>query len=263
MNSRIKDLKSRGTVDILFVGSSHAYRGFDTRIFTAHAITSFNLGSSAQTPLQTEVLVERYLDSLSPKLVVYEVYPATFSIDGVESALDLIANDNNDMQSVRMALRLNHIEVYNTLLFGLFRDLFDLNSDFVESTQNGQDVYINGGFVEHQLSYFDNSAHYSSRTWKLRPYHCRAFERILGKLARRQIPFVLVQVPVTRELYDSYANNSEADEYFMSMGSYYNFNELISLSTTEHFFDADHLNQNGVLIFNNELLKILQDDNMI
>src|SRR5690554_458534 len=60
--TRLKEVKSFGDVDILFLGSSHAYRGFDTRIFKKAGFRSFNLGTSAQTPLQTQILLRRYLD---------------------------------------------------------------------------------------------------------------------------------------------------------------------------------------------------------
>ena len=113
LKTRIRDLATCSDVDVLFLGSSHAYRGFDPRIFMKYGIKSFNLGSSAQTPIQTEILLKRYLNSLKPKLVVYEVYPSTLSLDGVESALDLIANDRIDFPIIKMALDLNHAAVYN------------------------------------------------------------------------------------------------------------------------------------------------------
>ena len=46
--SRINEIDKYDEVDILFLGSSHAYRGFDTRIFKAEGYSSFNLGSSAR-----------------------------------------------------------------------------------------------------------------------------------------------------------------------------------------------------------------------
>ena len=96
--NRFDEVKNKENVDILFLGSSHTYRGFDNRIFnnaSANGFTSFNLGSSAQTPIQTEVLLNRYLNQLNPKIAIYEVYPITFTLDGIESAMDLISNDQN------------------------------------------------------------------------------------------------------------------------------------------------------------------------
>ncbi|MBP7450977.1 MAG: hypothetical protein KA817_13150, partial [Flavobacteriales bacterium] len=66
LHTRLQEAEHVGPVDILFLGSSHAYRGFDPRVFRAHGLTTFVLGSSAQSPLQTKVLVERYLDRMRP-----------------------------------------------------------------------------------------------------------------------------------------------------------------------------------------------------
>ena len=38
---------------------------------------------------------------------------------------------------------------------------------------------------------------------------------------------------------------------------FYNFNEIIDLNDSLHFFDSHHLNQNGVKIFNNKLIELL------
>ena len=116
MNSRVKDLASVEDVDVLFVGSSHAYRGFDPRIFSKNGIKSFNLGSSSQTPIQTDILVRRYLNQLDPKLIILEIFPTVVANDGVESALDLIANDKNDLLSLKMAFELKNTIVFNTLI---------------------------------------------------------------------------------------------------------------------------------------------------
>ena len=46
LNSRIKDIRNYHNVDVLFLGSSHCYRTFDTRFYRSHGISCFNLGSS-------------------------------------------------------------------------------------------------------------------------------------------------------------------------------------------------------------------------
>jgi hypothetical protein len=263
LNSRIKDLESYRNVDILFLGSSHAYRGFDTRIFEADGIKTFNLGSSAQTPIQTEVLVKRYLEYLNPKLIVIEVYPLAFEIDGVESAMDIIANDTNDIESIIMALKLNHIKVYNTLLYGIFRDIFSLNDDFVESKNKGNDTYIPGGFVEKKLQYYESQDQtYSIKTWNFSHSQMEVFENILVLLDERNIDVILVQAPIPNELYNAYSNYPEIDKYFSSLGNYYNFNRLIELEN-HYFYDYTHLNQPGVEVFNGVLIEILQDNDAL
>ena len=48
-------------VDIIFLGSSHAYRAFDPDIFQNHGFSSFNLGSSSQSPLNSYFLMKKYI----------------------------------------------------------------------------------------------------------------------------------------------------------------------------------------------------------
>jgi hypothetical protein len=40
---------------------------------------------------------------------------------------------------------------------------------------------------------------------------------------------------------------------------YYNFNEMMSLNDSLHFYDAHHHNQNGVELFNEKLIEVIED----
>ena len=115
--SRVKDAEKIKNPDILFIGSSHSYRGFDTRVFQKHGIKAFNLGSSSQTPINSKVLLKQYLDKINPKMVVIEAYAGTISVDGVESSLDLLSNNKIDINAFNMALEVNKFQTYNTLLY--------------------------------------------------------------------------------------------------------------------------------------------------
>ena len=263
LHSRISELSDHPDVDILILGSSHAYRGFDTRVFAQNGIQAFNLGSSAQTPIQTKILLKRYLEQLDPDLIIFEVYPSTLSSDGVESALDLIANDRNDLLSVRMAFTVNNVKVYNTLIYGVFRDLFSLDSDFIEDPVKGPDRYIPGGYVEKNLKYNNDRNEYAQGNWTLRQYQQTAFEEILTDLEEKGIEVILIQAPITAKRYDSYLNNAEIDNYYRSLGTYYNFNDLLDLSDHDHFYDSHHLNQSGVEIFNQELIDLLKANGIL
>ena len=259
MYSRIAEIKKYGNVDILFLGSSHAYRGFDTRVFLENGYKSFNLGSSAQTPVQTKVLLKRYLDSLNPKLVIFEVYPEIFTMDGVESSLDLIANDINDLHSLKMALKINNIKTYNTLVYGFSRDLLGLNSSFSEPTIKGNDKYISGGYVERELGFYKPSE-FVKKEISIRDYQLESFLEIVQMVKSRNIKLILVYAPIPKVNYDSYSNNAYFDSIMNSYSEYYNFNEIINLNDTQHFYDFNHLNQNGVKIFNEKLIKLLNED---
>lgn len=254
--SRIQEIKHRQYADILFIGSSHCYRGFDVRIFRENGLSSFNLGSSRQTPMQTKVLLKRHLDEISPKLVIYEVSSGAFSGDGVESSLDIIANDRNDLHSITMALSQNHIKVYNALIYGLYSDIFGRNRGYAENIKKGDDRYIAGGFVEKELKFFDYEKHTPSKI-VVEDKQLQSFRMVIDFFKEREIPYILVQAPITRSRYLSYSNNKMFDTLMRSFGVYYNFNEIICLDDCLCFYDSHHLNQYGVKLFNEKLIEIL------
>lgn len=259
--SRLNEVNKFKDVDILFVGSSHAYRSFDPRIFNKYGIKTFNLGSSSQTPLQTKILLERYLNKLNPKLIIYEVYPVTFEIDGVESAIDLISNSQIDFDIFIMTLKVNHIKVYNTFIFSLINDLLCLKSKFHEKLKRGKDTYITGGYVERNDTIkFTNEI--KKKKWEMNKKAIKEFEDILKMIHAAKKQILLVQTPITQNLYKSYENNREIDNYFASKGAYLNFNEIINMNNY-YFYDNNHLNKTGVRIFNEKFISKLKQLNLL
>ena len=256
MHSRISEIKNYGNVDILFLGSSHAYRGFDTRIFLDKGYKTFNLGSSAQTPTQTKVLLNRYLKILNPKKIIYEVYPGTFTTDGVESSLDIIANDKNDLHSLKMALKINNIKTYNTLIYGFICDLIGLNNSFNETIVKGNDKYIPAGFVEREMSFYSPSK-FEKKEISLNQYQLESFSEVIHMIKHNNIELILVYAPIPKVNYESYINTSYFDGLMKGYSKYYNFNEIVELNDSLHFYDSHHLNQDGVTIFNNKLIELL------
>ncbi|QKG79770.1 hypothetical protein [Tenuifilum thalassicum] len=260
--TRLSEIKKYSNIDILFLGSSHAYRGFDTRIFSKNGLKSFNLGSSSQTPIQTKILIDRYLDQLNPKLVIYEVYPDIFSLDGVESSLDLIANGKNDFHTIKMALEINSIRTYNTLIYGFIRELLGLNKSYIEPTHKDNDTYIPGGFVEKKLGFYSPQK-LDKKEIKINPKQLKYFNEIIDKIKSKNIEVILVYAPIPKINYKRYTNTKYFDEIMRKYSTYYNFNEIVSLNDSLHFFDSHHLNLNGVEIFNNKLIELLKDSGVL
>jgi hypothetical protein len=256
MYSRIHEIKNVKDVDILFLGASLCYRGFDPRIFEKKGFRTFNLGSSAQTPIETEVLLKRYLDKINPKMIIYEVYPGILIDDGVESSLDIVANDQNDIESFKMALKLNHVKVYNTLLYSVFMELLNKNDSYVEDVHKGVDTYIPGGFVERKIKYYKN-VKYKNNFWNLNDKQFTSFKNIISFIKKRNIRIILVRAPISNALYQSYSNNEFYDSTISKYGEFYNFNKIVRLDDSLNFYDSRHLNQTGVEIFNNKLIDTL------
>lgn len=253
--TRLKDVANTRNVNILFVGSSHSYRGYDPRIFSEKNLKAFNIGSSAQTPLQTEFLIDKYLENLNPQTVIFDVYPAVFGLDGIESGIDIINNGTIDMQIFLMAVKINNIRVYNTLIYAFFRQLFKLDKNFKEERTKDGDTYVSGGYVQTYKKYKSTLA-IKPKLYTISSSQLKAFTRILEKLKKRNINFILVQAPMTVKKYNLFKNNSEMDSLLMRYGKYYNFNKILSLPDSM-FYDDDHLNQIGVNIFNRKLMEVI------
>jgi hypothetical protein len=255
--TKIQELDSTRNVDILFLGSSHAYRGYDTRKFSKLGFRAFNLGSSAQTPLQTEMLVNTYLKQLNPKLVVVDIHPGLFSSDGIESTLDLLNNGKLNFDLMSLALKSRNIKVYNTMLVAGFRQAFDLNRDFKEPIRRGHDTYVPGGYVETYQTFKPKGRNKAgSVTYKVSDHQLNALTNIIDILKQNHIPYILVRNPAVSAYYKSIKNNAATDSLFAKFGDYYNFNNIITLPDSA-FYDNSHLNQIGVDIFNDRLIDLL------
>ncbi len=261
---RLQDVKRKQNVDILILGSSRAYREFDTRIFGHAGYNCFNLGSSSQTPQQTLLLLNRYLKKLNPSIILFEVSPDSFSLDGIESSMDIIANDENVMSSLKLVLGYNNIKLYNTFFYSAYWHSLsrleihwgiDTHQKKTYAKLKGTDTYIEGGYVEKENICFKHMQ-YEKQKWDYREEQFEAFNEIIKMIydQNENIRLVLIQTPITQSLYHSYTNNRYFDSIMIQQKEYYNFNEMLQLDDSLYFYDAQHLNQDGVSIFNKMIL---------
>ncbi|GGZ81037.1 hypothetical protein [Algibacter mikhailovii] len=258
-NVRLQEVKQCNDLDILFFGSSHAYRGFDTRKFIEKGYRVFNLGSSAQTPLQTDVLMDRYLNSTNPKLVIIEVYPMLIIDEGVESSIDLINNDLNDFNSFELVLKQKNIKVLNSFLYRSLHDLLFSKIDLDTLPLGKEYHYHEGGYISRDLSYYKYER-FDNETLNFPEDQLKVFDRVLEKLNQSEINYILVQAPITNAKYNSILNNAYFDSLMQTKGKYYNFNELVKLDDSLHFYDYHHLNQNGVDVFNKKFIDLVLNE---
>lgn len=262
LNTRVKEISDYKNTDILFLGSSHAYRGFDTRIYEKHGLKTFNLGSSSQSPIQTYILLNQYVDDLNPKLVVLEVYAGTLGIDGVESSLDLAANNKIDFNYIKTLPDVPNILTYNTVIYGYFRQAFNLNESFKEDLKQAEDSYVKGGFVETEFRKNTMTDPKSSK-WIIDPIQIKYLNKNISLLKQKNIQYLLVQTPITKTLYQSKTNNEEVDSLLKNLGNYKNFQGDLELNDSIDFYDSNHMNQPAVVKFNEHFIEYLRTINLI
>jgi hypothetical protein len=239
-------------VDVVFLGSSHAYRSFDPRFFSRFGITSFNLGSTGQSPVQGYFLQRAYMPRLRPKLVLYELGWRSLTHSGPESGLDLVANLPLTWNLMRMVVDTREIRVYN----GLLRRLLGGNSSDPQQQRASvgvHDRYVGAGFVA------TSSTELVGRPMQPQPFHIserslRFVRRSVHEIRRRGAEVVFVVQPLPVETRLAILNADEVDATVAAFAAdvavpYLDFNELVHLDSEAHFSDYHHLNALGVEAF--------------
>ncbi|MDR5589704.1 hypothetical protein [Christiangramia sp. SM2212] len=257
--SRLQDASKQKKNDVLILGSSLAYRGLDTRIFAGNGLKAFNLGSSAQTPMQTKLLLNIYLDIIQPDKVIYVVAPNDFTGNGLEASLDIVANLPEINFSTFSLLADNpQIKLFNTLLFSWLQSKTNF-SLYDEPTRKGLDEYVrNGGFVERTVTYFEPVNKINFRTINVQEKQIEEFQEIMQILRKNNIEVLIVRPPVTSHSYNSIKNNDDFAEKISDLGDFKDYNLSLKLTDSLHFYDSRHLNQIGVQEFTQAVIQDLK-----
>jgi hypothetical protein len=259
---RFREAARSGPVDVVFLGSSHCYRSIDPRFFAGHDLKTFNLGSTGQTPLTSYYLLREYLDRLRPKLVVYELYWGVMDQDGTESALDLLANLPRSWNSADMALHTRSLLAVNGML-ATYLDWRRTSIRDVAPNLHPEDTYIPGGYVETDRPSLDSTT-VSTRTYRIR-FHSDQMDylnKIARELQRRGISLILVSTPVSEPYWRSIENYPEWSRTINRFADvhglrYLDFNRDADLHAVRLFYDIDHLNAEGVQVFDRSLYEAL------
>ena len=262
---RFKEAKKSKPVDILFIGSSHCYRGFDPRYSNAENLTTFNLGSSNQTPVNSYYLLQDYFNYLKPKAVVIEVFWGVFANSGQESFVDIVSNSEVSKNQARMLAKIPTVLSFNNLIFhGLKQYQKPLKDESQKLSTS--DTYISGGFVETNIKSNEDIDKLKSITpfsiaidYKGKQFNY--LKKTILFLQKNNCAVTLVLAPVPIEYRDAYIEypvfidniESVANKYNVS---FLNFAKNINqYSTRNDYYDSHHLNQSGVEKFNTNFIQ--------
>ena len=246
----------KGT-DIMVAGSSTAFRSFDPRIFGKAGKNIFVLGSSAQSPLQTEYLVNKYIDQVKPKLFIYVANMQAFNSDGKEGWLFLLNNLKQfDGAFIKGALAEKSFILYNTYAYNVVDHILRRQQPFLSNRER----YVSNGYVEYTVltrdTTFANGITPNS-TFKIDERQKAAFERTVQVLKQRNIPLLIVQAPMYPPYFESISNVREFDDYFLHIPATHYINFNFNGFARQDFWDLYHLNQNGVAKFDQMMLDTL------
>jgi hypothetical protein len=247
---RLREAKTHEPVDVLILGSSHAYRGFDPRIFKKYNIKIFNLGLSSETPIQSYFLLKKYYAQLQPKVVIQEIYPLLLENDGTESNSFLLANEPITWELTRLTFDNINLQNFNAWIYGGFRTILQLNNQLPLLIKNGEDTYIPGGYSQKDNVPFDTSKTLIAKMYEPRGDQLCALDSIKKFCNSKSCTLHFVITPITTIEKHHIQNWSNIINQINEIQPVNDFNRLEPLNDHVHFYDSDHLNQSGVEIFN-------------
>lgn len=256
--TRLREAENTWDVDVLILGSSLAYRGIDTRAFDSLDIKVFNLGTSAQTPLETEYLVDKFIERLNPKLVIWELSPNGIMDSGLESFIDLCSNEGVNYRIINLFYQLGRFDAISTLVTIGLKRILSIEDEFMEPLVKGKDKYISGGFVERVGENSESFENLDEIEFAPKFNQIKAVNRVLERIKNENIKLILVNAPIHPERRSTFRNLAQFDAINENLVirhdliASWNFNKFNFSS--EEFYDNYHLNQNGVIKFNSLLL---------
>jgi hypothetical protein len=253
-----KDLNDFTPNDSSFfvIGSSHAYRGYDPRIFSKSGLKLFNMGTSGQNMKDSYTLLKANKEKV--RELILDIYPGVLQDITEESTLMLIQNSDNDQTAFRILK--NNITVNS--LNNISARLFDLNPKPFPYNEK----YIYNGYVQkdHVFKSDTNLVYESFKPGSNFPY----LDSILNYVVQNKIKTCIASHPLKwNSNYLKFYKNSYLPQVNKVLSKYpqINFYDF----TIDHpnndslFSDANHLNQKGVNWYNNRLLNRLNSNNTI
>ena len=265
--SRFREIDKFSNIDILFLGSSQVYRGFDTRQFEQKNLKTFNLGTSAQSPYNSYYLLQDHIDKLKPKYIVMDLYWHMLAKEDVtESTIDLISNHELTSNIVKMAWDTHDYTIISSLLSN-FISRWHTPLAKVKEKKLPKEVYISGGFVESLIPKEDLSMSNPKKAYQFRnldtklktasEFQMEYLNKIIALCKQHNTKLVFVLIPVTKEYKNNLANYND---YITQITAFakknnipfidYNTRPDLSLSSSEDFLDKNHLSPYGASKFN-------------
>jgi hypothetical protein len=259
--AKFHEFQKNKKYDIVVLGSSRAYRGYNPAFFGENGYTMFNLGSSAQSIRNSFFIARNYLDSSNTGLLMIDIFSGAFKKMQLESSSDLIENVDNRDAAMDIAFHTPDIRALNITMLRLLTE----NDEpyFVKKDYAGNGFSIKTDSLSKKMrKAFKTFKQPVKATYEIDPDALDSFDELLQWCNDKKIPVVVVYSPVS----DFYSRIDHA-EFMKSVRPvlekhhvpFYDYTSSVHLSTIDNFYDETHMNLSGVSIFNKILLQDLQE----
>jgi len=288
--------EEKNTMDMVFIGSSHAYCAFDPANFDeALGISSFQMGTPLQTPDTTYFSLLDIFETQNPSVVVMEVYfnllGEKFNMKQADSFFEGLDNDRLKEKYIKEVFPLNEKVKYKLPFIRYQQDFFAYQSSLIEDfasekfgvskkkgeTQEGIEEYRAKGYVYCDMSMiadeFDKTNQFKGtdgEDFKFDKSQKKYMEKIIELCAERNTKLIFVTAPIANVSMDYIENYdviySEISGFAAENGIPYLDYNMINLREgllkDENFRDDAHLNDSGVKIVDANFLSWLKQNDI-
>jgi hypothetical protein len=269
---RFREIDRYQDLDVLIAGSSHVYRGYDTVLFREAGLNCFNMGSTAQAPLNTHFLLTRYLPDLKPRIVLLDVYAATFRGTGKESSYDLACNLEPSVELFGMIAASRSLLSSNVLLRRLGERLTGRPGSQTQNDYDGES-YMPGGFVATHREWSPGRHPIESTTpaqRSARPHFLQLhfLEESIRLCQDSGAEVVLVRSPTTEAFRRADGSHDEFSKRMAYIAEkhgcvFWDFDDgHLSMEQATDFYDPHHLSAPGAAKFTGSLIHRMQESDL-
>lgn len=245
------------TIDVLFIGSSHAGVNIDIGgLWENYGYSAFSLWGSMQPFWNTYYFLLEALKTQTPEVVILDVYAATFDFEYSDSARQVAntAGMSFSMNKINAVMKSTEKKNMLNLLVGmpLYNNrLFELNSDDFDYFFNRIDLkYQKGNTLKsgtNGVVVIDDVSKITE-VRQMIPKERTYLLKIIELCKSRNLPLVLLKTPTaTRKDEQPYYN--DVDVIAKENGiDFYNLNfydKEIGLISTDFWTDDSHMNLTG------------------
>ncbi len=243
--------------DVIIVGSSHAYRGYDPRIFKEYGFNAYNLGTSDQKPMCSYFLIKNYINHNNCKLVIFDLYDRVFSQSNIESMSDMIQNIPSDKAALQLSLASNDVRAINMFTLRIFNKIADpINPDTLG--------YIKGYLPTEKL--LELPPKRRIYTYETNHEGLKYLEKTIRYLKKEGVKIVMTEhtLPIVAP---AVRHDAFRKDIYKVLNKYnvgwLDYTTDSTMNNVKYFADESHLNVKGVYKYNHRLINDLIKANLL
>lgn len=281
------------SIDVMFLGSSHARFAFDSSLFDKELETkTFNLSSSGQTPVVGYYALKEALKYQKPKLLVYETYWRLFGTsDNVTPAYFVFDYIKGYDIKAEMLYDLSNEKTFSSFLFESMIKTYKYRSGVTAAFKNilkgnivNSAVKVNNNIEFDDYTYYKDgffgSEKVASRNklfvtnpfkkagsnFKWNKKQLEYFRKTIELCKENNIKVLMVTAPMpgpTINLLKEYDNSNKylkdiAGQLKVDYIDYNIENKKTGMFTNDMFYDSNHLNIKGTELLDKKLAPVIK-----